>query len=102
MADFLRSTIDAPVDKYPVDSRAPQSGEFNVDRARMVRSLGHDMRQPLSAATSGLTALAARLTDIEDVALVHVVEAAVRELVWLFQGTLDYLSVGVPELCPEQ
>lgn len=73
-----------------------------VDRARMVRSLGHDFRQPLSAATSGLTALAARLTNRDDVALVHMVESALRELVWLFQGTLDYLSVGVPELRPEQ
>lgn len=73
-----------------------------VDRARMVSSLGHDFRQPLSAATSGLTALAARLTNRDDVVLVHMIESALRELVWLFQGTLDYLSLGVPELRPEQ
>jgi two-component sensor histidine kinase/CheY-like chemotaxis protein len=81
---------------------AQQAGDSLVDRARMVRSLGHDVRQPLSAATSGLKALAARLSNRDDIALVHMVESALRELVWLFQGTLDYLSVGVPELRPEQ
>jgi two-component sensor histidine kinase/CheY-like chemotaxis protein len=89
-------------DGHRFDPSTQPPADFHVDRARMVRSLGHDMRQPLSAATTGLTALAARLANREDVALVHMVESALRELVWLFQGTLDYLSVGVPELRPEQ
>jgi two-component sensor histidine kinase/CheY-like chemotaxis protein len=87
--------------EQPKPGEQPAVGS-TVDRGQMVRSLSHDFRQPLSAATSGLTALAARLSDRDDVALVHMVEAAVRELVWLFQGTLDYLSVGVAELRPEQ
>jgi two-component system, sensor histidine kinase len=93
---------DVTTDKLKIGATAQKAGDSHVDRARMVRSLGHDMRQPLSAATTGLTALAARLTNRDDVALVHMVESALRELVWLFQGTLDYMSVGVPELRPEQ
>lgn len=74
----------------------------DLDHSGVLRAITHDARQPLSAVTNALGALKARLVVREDLALVRTAEAAVRELTRLFEGAVDYLSIGAGALRPEQ